>query len=100
MPALFPDAGRVAGIVVGLVEGLVEGLAEGVLGLTDGETGLVEGNLFVGLVEGRLALLPTGIVGLVEGLVEGLDVGLFSEGLFTFPGRTAGEAGFLYVLPS
>ena len=68
----------------------VEGLTEGVVGLD------VEGNLSEGLVEGLVAgrFIPLLLIGLL-GLTEGLVVGLFTVGLFTFPGRIAGETGFL-----
>ena len=66
----------------------------GVLGLTLEVVGLdVDGNLSEGLVDGRLILLLE-FIGRVVGLVAGRVAGRFVAGL------TAGEAGFLYVLPS
>lgn len=82
-----------AGRAVGLEAGAL-GRVIGVLGLTLGVVGLdVDGNLSEGLVDGRLILLLE-FIGRVVGLVTGRVAGRFVAGL------TAGEAGFLYVLPS
>ena len=82
-----------AGRAVGLEAGAL-GRVIGVLGLTLGVVGLdVDGNLSEGLVDGRLILLLE-FIGRVVGLVAGRVAGRFVAGL------TAGEAGFLYVLPS
>ena len=86
-------AGRVAGRAVGLEAGAL-GRVIGVLGLTLEVVGLdVDGNLSEGLVDGRLILLLE-FIGRGVGLVAGRVAGRFVAGL------TAGEAGFLYVLPS